>query len=117
MHYHSASTCIPAKSTYENSGPFNGDVVDTIKSAYTTGMPYRSVFGIVKDGRPVYTPMHGGDQVYDDCDVDVCNGVTINGHYSYVTTLFHPYIVGCYGPGTSPNIAQECSANPRSCGV
>jgi hypothetical protein len=102
LHYHSASTCIPDKNTYENSGPFSSDVKTTIKSAYLSNLSFRSVFGLVKDGRPVYTPMHSGGTTYDSCDVDVCNGISINGHYSYVTTLFHPYIVGCYGPGTSP---------------
>ena len=75
------------------------------------------MLGIVKDGRPVYTPMHGGGKTIDSCEVDVCNGLELNGHYSYVSTLFHPYIVGCYGPGSSPNIAQGSSSNPRSCNV
>jgi len=37
----------------------------------------------------------------DDCDVDVCNGMEIGGNYMYVSTFFHPYIMGCFGKGTS----------------
>lgn len=54
---------------------------------------------------------------YNDCDVDVCNGMKIGGHYAYVATFFHPYIMGCYGPGDSPNLYHQCSANPRKCNV
>ena len=115
MHYHSASTCIPDKESYENIGPFTQDIVETMTTAYQSNLPYRSVFGLAKDGRPVYTPMHSGGSVMDSCDVDVCNGFDLNGHYSYVSTLFHPYIVGCYGPGSSPSVSQGCSANPREC--
>ena len=104
MHYHSASTCVADKDSYENQGPpFTADVVDSITEAFETNLSYRSVFGLAKDGRPVYTPLHSGGIAMDDCDVDVCNGFDLNGHYSYVTTLFHPYIVGCYGPGSMPN--------------
>ena len=118
MHYHSASTCVADKDSYENQGPpFTSDVVDSITEAFETHLSYRSVFGLAKDGRPVYTPLHSGGNAMGDCDVDVCNGFDLNGHYSYVTTLFHPYIVGCYGPGSMPNYSQACSANPRTCDV
>lgn len=117
MHYHSAPTCIADAEAYENLGKFDGDVKDTIIDAFETHLAYRSVFGLAKDGRPIYTPMYDGGKSVDDCDVDVCNGFDLDGHYSYVSTLFHPYIVGCYGPGSDPKIAQGCSANPRMCGV
>jgi len=48
--------------------------------------------------------------------VDVCNGMMINGHYAYVLTLFHPYFMGCYGPGADSDYAQACTRNPRICG-
>jgi len=54
---------------------------------------------------------------YDACDVDVCNGMMVGDHYSYVSTFFHPYIMGCFGPGDSPNLAQGCSTKPRNCNV
>ena len=79
---------------------------------------YRSVFGIAKDGRPIYTPYYNGGRKYDSCQVDVCNGIEIGvpRHYSYVTTMFHPYTMGCFGRGSKPKYRQSCSANPRACG-
>jgi len=43
---------------------------------------------------------------YNDCDVDVCNGIEIGGQYSYVATDFHPYVQGCFGPGSNPGYSQ-----------
>ena len=44
--------------------------------------------------------------------------MTINGGYAYVSTLHHPYIMGCFGPGNKvENLSQECSANPRECNM
>ena len=78
-------------------------------------VPYRSVFGLSKDGRPIYTPHYDNLKDYQDCDVDICNGIKIGGHYSYVSTYFHPYVMGCYGPDENSNLSQQCSANPRQC--
>ena len=48
----------------------------------------------------------------------MCNGVKVGNHYMYASTVFHPYIMGCFGPGgESPKLYQECSANPRLCDV
>lgn len=80
-------------------------------------VPYRSAFGMSKDGRPILSPFHGNGIAYSDCEVDVCNGLEINGHYMYATTFFHPYIQGCYGKGSAPALYQECSSNPRLCGT
>ena len=74
------------------------DVKDLMTQAYER-MSRRDVLGISKDGRPVYTPFYSGGKAYDSCDVDVCNGKFIKGQYSYVSTMFHPYIMGCYGVG------------------
>lgn len=81
------------------------------------GMPYRTAIGISKDGRPILSPYQNNGQAYDDCEVDVCNGLMVNGHYMYATTFFHPYIMGCYGKGNSPELYQQCSGNPRLCNV
>ena len=59
--------------------------------------------------------MKENGQTYDPCDVDICNGIEIDGNYVYVTTTFHPYIMGCYGKGNSPRYYQQCSTNPRLC--
>ena len=68
-------------------------------------VPYRSVMGISKDGLPIYTPYYNNGKSYDYCEVDICNGIMIDGTYSYVTTFFHPYIIGCYGKGSNANLA------------
>jgi hypothetical protein len=92
--------------------------MNQVSLVYTEKMAYRSVLGLAKDGRPVYTPIYSGGSSYDDCDIDVCNGIFLNGHYAYVSTLNHPYIMGCYGPGRDDlEIAQSCSANPKRCGA
>lgn len=67
--------------------------------------PYRSVFGISKDGRPIYTPYYGNGYDYNDCEIDMCNGIEIGGIYSYVTSFFHPYIMGCYGRGSNTELS------------
>ena len=90
-----------------------------MKNAYTgvSQYTYRNTLGVAKDGRPVYTPYYGGGQTYAGADVDVCNGLTVNGHYAYVSTEFHPYIIGCYGKGNKPKYDQQCSTNGRLSGA
>lgn len=39
-------------------------------------------------------------------------------YYGYVATVFHPYIVGCWGPGTKASgLSASCSKNARKCVV
>jgi len=73
--------------------------------------------GLAKDGRIIYGPFKADGSVWQPCDVDVCNGVYFGVEiYSYVATMFHPYFVGCWGPGTwPPGFAQSCTTNPRKC--
>ena len=104
FHYHTPSPCFadvnldPAKKTKDL------DVLDHIIESYVK-KPYREVMGLSKDGRPIYSPLHGNGKVYSYCDVDVCNGMWIDGHYSYVSTMFHPYVIGCFGPGGNASFA------------
>lgn len=74
------------------TGRMDQDVKTFMQTVYQSSLSYRSAFGISKDGRPILTPYYSGGTAYDDCSVDVCNGLEINGHYMYVTTFFHPYI-------------------------
>jgi hypothetical protein len=55
--------------------------------------------GLAKDGRIIYGPYNEKGKLWQACDVDVCNGRVINGHYAYVSTTFYPYFIGCWGPG------------------
>lgn len=125
FHYHMQSTCQGDSQWDDNKMSANGggigmhdsgDVIESAKDAWDV-KPYRSAMGIAKDGRPIYGPYYGNMKSYEDCEVDICNGRMINGHYSYVSTWFHPYVMGCYGPGNNPPYSQQCSANPRKCGV
>lgn len=60
--------------------------------------------GLAKDGHIIYGPYTSAGTLVADCDVDVCNGAWINGVYGYYATPFHPYFVGCFGPGTNTTI-------------
>lgn len=113
-HYHSASPCM-VDAAKGASGAVNvgtefdakGEIIlGAIKDAWGRERPYRSVAGISKDGRPIYGPFYDNGKMYADCDVDVCNGAIINGNYAYVMTDFHPYVMGCYGPGNYPAFSQ-----------
>ena len=77
--------------------------------------PFREVFGLSFDGRPIYSPYYSDGKLYEGCDVDVCNGLFIDGEYGYVTTIFHPFVIGCYGPGSNPGFSHSCSLKPRTC--
>lgn len=79
--------------------------------------------GIAKDGHPIYGPYKENGEFYGPCDVDVCNGVTFKygtlateAYYGYVSTMFFPYTVGCWGPGNKGSKIQvRCSTNARYC--
>lgn len=66
----------------------------------------------------MYGPYRIDGEVWDTCDVDICNGRSMNGFYGYVMTEFFPYTVGCWGPGININnklIFPSCSQYPRQC--
>lgn len=97
------------------------DIKDQMVAAWDQS-PYRSVVGLSKDGRPIYSPYYTDDAgekaEYDPCNQDICNGQIIDDEYAYFSTFFHPYIVGCYGPSEAGlELYQDCSANPRLCNV
>lgn len=71
--------------------------------------------GLSKDGHIIYGPYNDEGYTWTSCDVDICNGRMIDGYYSYVTTTFHPYFMGCFGPGNYPSYSQQCSSNARVC--
>lgn len=118
FNYKVATTCIPNRETNEiKELPMNTPVKEMIQEAWKD-YKFRTVIGIAKDGRPILSPFKEGGKPYTDCEVDVCNGIKVGEHYMYATTLFHPYVMGCFGPGGESNkLYQECSANPRLCDV
>jgi hypothetical protein len=78
----------------------NDDIVTFMKQIWQS-IPYRTAIGIAKDGYPIFSPYYSHGNFYLDCEVDVCNGMMTNGQYSYVSTFFHPYIMGCFGMGNN----------------
>ena len=118
FNYKVPSSCIADKSSNEvRALPMSNPMKEMIKDSWKD-YPFRTVIGIAKDGRPILSPFKDGGKLYSDCEVDVCNGITVDGKYMYATTIFHPYVMGCFGPGgDSPKLYQECSANPRLCNV
>ena len=72
--------------------------------------------GLAKDGHMIMGPYRGDGTLWQPCDVDACNGLMIGGNYVYVSTLFHPYTVGCWGPSDQGIVAGVCSSNTRVCG-
>ncbi len=72
--------------------------------------------GIAKDGRIIYGPYKSDGTTWQPCDVDVCNGRRSNANYFYVSSMFYPYFVGCWGPGNMATVAPRCTSNPRICG-
>lgn len=118
FHYHIASPCQGNNNFLSEdssrTGQMTADVIALSQKGYSN-LQYRSVYGISKDGRPIYTPYHTGGEMYTACQVDVCNGLEVNGYYSYVATYFHPYFIGCFGTGSNPDMPQQCSTKPKSC--
>ena len=76
-----------------------------------------SPVGLARDGRIIYGPYKPDGKLWQPCDVDLCNGRKFSRlNYGYVTTMFHPYIVGCWGPGNRPvKMQASCSTNTRYC--
>lgn len=64
-HYHFPSPCVADSTVSEtmknadrNLANLAADVETQLREVYKA-LPYRSVFGLAKDGRPIYTPYHG----------------------------------------------------------
>eukprot|EP00347_Sterkiella_histriomuscorum_P021481 403333829 len=127
--YHSYSPCMYDGTTLrkaqqklcKDSVECSGDGEDTSMWTYAakhTNQAVRSVnpIGIARDGRVIYGPFKSTTELWQPCDVDICNGRYFTNYYGYVTTMFFPYTIGCWGPGsTAYKIAPQCSDNTRQC--
>ena len=90
---------------YLNCTKISDNLLDYAVVNFTSEMRTIMPIGIAKDGHIIYGPLKQGGSYYQPCDVDICNGRYINNQYAYVMTNFHPYTVGCFGPGSTPNYA------------
>eukprot|EP00347_Sterkiella_histriomuscorum_P009381 403341427 len=125
-HYYSYSPCIIGAAFKTNAKSALCQNVTTCKNDLTTYMQsgltpeYKSVqqvIGVAKDGHKILGPFKKGGVLWQPCDVDICNGVTQNGEYFYVLTLFHPYTINCWGPSVTANSYRaQCSSNSYVCG-
>eukprot|EP00347_Sterkiella_histriomuscorum_P010754 403375051 len=72
--------------------------------------------GLARDGHFIlgpYNPETG--KLWQQCEVDTCNGVYIKNKFYYATTLFHPYTIGCWGPGSLNKYGGQCSTKSFVC--
>ena len=103
-HYHMIPACIGTSTISATvtacsaSTTCNTDVNAYASSTWNTKKTLTPL-GIAKDGHVIYGPYKNSGSMWSACDVDICNGITLNGVYSYVATHFHPYFIGCWGPG------------------
>jgi hypothetical protein len=96
----------------DDNSTCKGQYYDFAEAAYPKSL---TPVAIAKDGHIIWGPYNSNGEEWDSCDVDLCNGAVIDGTYGYASTSFHPYFVGCWGPGNDAGCSQECSSNPRSC--
>ncbi|CDW88160.1 UNKNOWN [Stylonychia lemnae] len=122
-HYYGWSPCILPSGPIATKSSSNCKDIDECKKdklAYSISFmkpqeKNMTVIGIARDGHSILGPFRSDGQLWEPCDIDICNGVEIEGVYYYVTTLFHPYTVGCWGPGPMKQVAQQCSNNVKVC--
>lgn len=91
-------TCESIGDCYKNPLTYN-----TVGYPSSTTLKYKGldVIGIARDGHLILGPYKSEGKLWEPCDVDFCNGVLVGGNYYYASTMFHPYTIGCWGPGSS----------------
>ena len=104
-HYHAASPCV-GNTDLAYDTPYMcysltecwGKYMDYINDNWATSL---TPFGLAKDGHIIWGPYDSNGELFDSCDLDYCNGGTIDGVYGYAATQYHPYLPSCFGPATS----------------
>jgi hypothetical protein len=119
-HFYSFSPCmLPSAQKAAVLGSSCGSYgnCNSATSTYmVSGVPHvPTPVGLALDGHIIYSPWKSATDLYGSCDVDVCNGLQVNGVYGYAMTNFHPYTVACWGPGNLSPLSQSCSTNPKAC--
>ena len=56
----------------------------------------RQPVGLAIDGHIIWGPYKDDGSLYNACETDLCNGLLVNGYYSYALTTFLPYNIGCF---------------------
>ena len=123
-HYHDVSPCInpdflqgKTMSDCASHDDCKADIAKWALSGFDS-MKTKTVIGIAKDGHVLYGPYDDNGQVWATSGVDACNGAwsTDQADYFYVSTQWHPYLVGCLGPANfpqneDPSLYAQCSLN------
>jgi hypothetical protein len=89
-HYHGPSPCV-GNTGLQGSTPYRcysltscwGKYMDYINANWPTEL---TVFGLAKDGHIIWGPYDDNGDLFDSCDLDYCNGATIDGVYGYAAT-------------------------------
>lgn len=124
--YYSFSPCIYSnalisKTDLQNCDDLTNCPVDPINYAVILNYPRavqlrKNFFGLALDGHMISGPYIADYTLIQPCDVDACNGYTINGHYVYASTMFYPYTVACWGPASTQSMfPASCSNNNNVC--
>jgi len=80
------------------------------QASYFTKENWDKPIGIARDGHLIVGPyVDASGTRYDCTNRDVCNGAFVGDQYVYVGSNTFPYIVGCWGPGPSPEYQPGCS--------
>eukprot|EP00347_Sterkiella_histriomuscorum_P012707 403367527 len=123
-HYYTFSPCmldtnikaITDSSTCADTPSCKSSVETYITQGMSITMKTQMVVGIAKDGHKILGPFKTDGKLWRPCELDICNGITINGEYFYAMTLFFPYTIACWGPATASNtFTPTCSTNVQTC--
>jgi hypothetical protein len=120
-HYYSYSPCILdslIKSATTPSTCLSANACKLSPFTYATSnalvaQKVQKVVGVAKDGHGILGPFKSDGSLWQQCEVDACNGVTIGGKYYYVLTSFYPYTIGCWGPASTTSYSLSCTTNER----
>lgn len=107
--YRTASNCIESQTVTQGYGITVADLKESGMNERISVLKTKYV-GIAKDGRVIYGPRKETDssKEFSPCELDICNGYktfktgSTEGEYiySYRASKFHPYLAGCFGPGS-----------------
>lgn len=112
---HFAPACYADESLQTNFNLVAGhDAVEYVDNAFDS-FGHQEPIGIAKDGHIIWGPKNAEGQEWNDCELDICNGLFVDGFYGYAATNYFPYTVGCYGPGNYNTLAPTCSGIVRQC--
>lgn len=117
-HYHHWSNCIhdgptttiPAACIDLGDDCSENALTWALNDGWADTADFGGMVGIAKDGHPIYGPYNEDGELWTCDDHDICNGRFFdNGTYGYVSTMVHPYVLGCWGPAAYQSYSQTCS--------